>query len=42
MQVDEGRATATAEHHGRSYYFCSADCQRKFQAEPDRYARQTA
>lgn len=41
MEVNETQAAAKAEHQGRSYYFCSADCQQQFQNNPDRYARQT-
>jgi Cu+-exporting ATPase len=42
MQIDERQAQATAEHQGRTLYFCSQECQQKFQQEPQRYARQTA
>jgi Cu+-exporting ATPase len=42
MQVDEMQAKATAQHQGRTFYFCSPECRQQFQQEPDRYARQTA
>ncbi len=32
------QSTHHAEHAGRPYYFCSAKCQTKFVAEPERYA----
>src|ERR1700689_3360279 len=37
MTVDPARATATAEHVGKTYYFCSASCAAKFRAEPEKY-----
>ena len=42
MQVNERQARLTAEHNGREYYFCSPDCKKKFEQDPERYARQTA
>jgi YHS domain-containing protein len=42
MEVEEQRASAKAEHQGRTYVFCSEDCRSKFQREPERYARQSA
>jgi YHS domain-containing protein len=42
MQVDEKQAQATAQHQGRTFYFCSTECRQQFQQEPDRYGRQTA
>ncbi len=42
MQVDDKTAEASAQHQGRTFYFCSHECQEKFSAEPDRYARQSA
>jgi Cu+-exporting ATPase len=32
----------SAEHAGKTYYFCSAGCVAKFKAEPDRYLRARA
>ncbi len=37
MTVEPGRAAATAEHGGKSYYFCSKGCSEKFRADPQRY-----
>ena len=42
MQVDESRASDVAEHGGKTYHFCSAECRQAFQQSPERYARQTA
>ena len=40
MDVDEKRATAagrTSQHNGTTYYFCSDDCKKQFDAEPAKY-----
>jgi P-type Cu+ transporter len=37
MAVDPTKAVATREHEGKTYYFCSAGCARKFEADPKRY-----
>ena len=37
MRVDPHTAKHRAEHAGRTYYFCSAGCRTKFEADPARY-----
>jgi Cu+-exporting ATPase len=37
MSVAPSRAAGSATHNGTTYYFCSVSCQRKFQADPERY-----
>jgi P-type Cu+ transporter len=37
MTVDPARAKATAEHAGKTYYFCCAGCAEKFRADPEKY-----
>src|SRR5271154_2009536 len=37
MTVDQARAAAKAEYAEKTYYFCSAGCAAKFQADPDKY-----
>ena len=37
MTVDPIGAKYTAEHAGRSWYFCSARCRERFGAEPAKY-----
>src|SRR5437870_1850700 len=37
MRVDPAKAAGNATHDGRTYYFCSLSCLRKFQADPQRY-----
>jgi Cu+-exporting ATPase len=39
MQVDPKSAAGSVEHDGKTYYFCSAGCQRQFEADPARYAK---
>src|SRR5690606_4156970 len=35
--VDPHTAKHRTEHEGRPYYFCSAGCKAKFEADPDKY-----
>jgi P-type Cu+ transporter len=37
MTVDPARAAATAEHAGKTFYFCSVGCAQKFRADPEKY-----
>ena len=37
MTVNENSAPAKATHEGQTYYFCSTECQTKFQREPQKY-----
>jgi len=37
MSVDPHTAVHRTDYHGHPYYFCSARCREKFEAEPDRY-----
>jgi Cu+-exporting ATPase len=37
MKVDPHAAKATAEHGGRTHYFCSSGCRDKFVASPSKY-----
>ncbi|MFT3763539.1 MAG: heavy metal translocating P-type ATPase [Pseudoxanthomonas sp.] len=37
MSVDTGKGKPTAEHEGRTYYFCSTGCRTKFLADPAKY-----
>jgi len=38
MTVNEAAAASSTAHDGRTYYFCSAHCLKKFQTDPARYA----
>ena len=42
MSVDPHTTPHRADNNGRPYYFCSAGCQTKFLAEPDRYLNPVA
>jgi P-type Cu+ transporter len=37
MMVDPAHAAGTAQHKGRTYYFCNPSCVKKFTADPERY-----
>ena len=37
MVLEKGETGWVAEYGGRKEYFCSAECQRRFESEPDRY-----
>src|SRR5438105_546953 len=42
MNVDPHTAKNWAEYRGRTYYFCSARCRERFEADPEKYvARET-
>jgi YHS domain-containing protein len=34
MEVDESKARFKAEHMGKTYYFCSEMCKKKFEEDP--------
>lgn len=35
--VDEGQAPAQSDYKGDTYYFHSAECKAKFDADPEKY-----
>lgn len=37
MDVDPAKARGSAEHKGKTYYFCSPRCVERFSAEPEKY-----
>jgi YHS domain-containing protein len=39
MRVDEKSAKATSIYLGKTYYFCAIGCKRKFDQDPERYAK---
>jgi YHS domain-containing protein len=39
MDVDETKAAGTAEHDGKTYYFCSTSCKTIFEKSPGKYAQ---
>jgi P-type Cu+ transporter len=38
MQVDPATAAAKSEYNGKTYYFCSLGCKKKFDANASQYA----
>ena len=40
MSVDPANARGSAEHAGKTYYFCSPHCVEKFKADPEKYLAQ--
>jgi Cu+-exporting ATPase len=39
MQVDPAKAAGSSQYKGQTYYFCSASCKAKFDADPGRFAK---
>ncbi|EJW10798.1 Lead, cadmium, zinc and mercury transporting ATPase protein [Rhodovulum sp. PH10] len=39
MTVDPAKSEHKVDHHGETYFFCSAGCRAKFEAAPDRYTQ---
>lgn len=39
MQIDSEQAAAKTEYQGVTYYFCSSYCKKKFDLDPQRYAK---
>ena len=37
MMVDDQNAPARSTYLGKTYYFCSEDCRKSFDADPGRY-----
>jgi Cu+-exporting ATPase len=37
MQVDDQKATAKSQFQGTNYFFCSDECKRKFDQQPQQY-----
>lgn len=39
MEIDPEDAAAETEYQGKTYYFCSEQCQETFQANPNNYVQ---
>jgi Cu+-exporting ATPase len=37
MEVNPASAEAQSEYEGQTFYFCSQECKRKFDANPQQY-----
>jgi Cu+-exporting ATPase len=42
MAIDESEAKGKTTHDGVEYYFCSEDCEKKFEANRDKYLKKPA
>jgi len=42
MQVDEKNSEFQAQYGGKQYSFCSEDCKKKFEENPQQFARGAA
>lgn len=40
MMVDSETAQHKSEYRGQTYYFCSSDCKRSFDQDPQMYLRE--
>jgi len=38
MKVDDQKAAAKVQYQGSTYFFCSDECKRKFEQQPEQYA----
>jgi YHS domain-containing protein len=39
MQIDENKAAGKSEYNGKTYYFCAVVCKKKFDENPQAYAK---
>ncbi len=39
MDVDPAKAAASSQYNGKTYYFCSAGCKTKFDANPSQFVK---
>lgn len=39
MKIDPAKAAGQSQYSGKTYYFCSASCKAKFDANPQQYAK---
>lgn len=39
MEVEEKSAKWTSEYKGKKYFFCAPGCKKKFDANPEKYAK---
>jgi Cu+-exporting ATPase len=37
MQVNQQNAAGRSAHQGKTFYFCSADCKKQFDQDPEPY-----
>lgn len=39
MQVDSSQAAGQAIHNGKAYFFCSEECRKMFEQNPEKYVK---
>jgi Cu+-exporting ATPase len=39
MMIDPASAKGKSQHEGKTYYFCSEGCKKKFDADPKKYVQ---
>lgn len=37
MELDKGKAAASFEYQGKTYYFCALACKQEFEQNPEKY-----
>ena len=42
MKVDEQSAPGQTNYNGKDYFFCSKDCEQKFEHDPQQYTAEAA
>ena len=42
MEIDEKDATDSIVHEGKKVYFCSEECKKEFQENPEQFTEQAA
>jgi YHS domain-containing protein len=42
MQVDDQKASAKSQFQGTTYHFCSDECKRKFDQQPQQFASKSS
>ena len=42
MKIDEQDAAGQTNYNGKEYFFCSKDCEQKFEADPSQFAEAAA
>jgi len=40
MEVDEKSTKNVSEYKGKKYYFCAPLCKKKFEEDPEKYAKE--
>lgn len=37
MELDKGKAAASFDYQGKTYYFCALACKQEFEQNPEKY-----